>query len=65
MNGIQETAVVSPCTGICEIGRAGHCRGCGRRIDEIAGWSQAGRGEQLAIRERAARRLREHPEESS
>ncbi|MCB1473537.1 MAG: DUF1289 domain-containing protein [Rhodobiaceae bacterium] len=34
-------AVETPCIGICNMDRArGICQGCGRTIDEIAGWMQ-------------------------
>jgi uncharacterized protein len=29
----------SPCVGVCEL-HGGHCRGCWRTLDEIAGWIQ-------------------------
>ena len=33
-------ATESPCTKICALDPVtGFCRGCGRNIDEIAGWS--------------------------
>ncbi len=31
--------IVSPCVNVCEMDEAtGWCRGCARRLDEIAGW---------------------------
>jgi predicted Fe-S protein YdhL (DUF1289 family) len=34
--------VTSPCINICEMDAAtGWCRGCARRLDEIAGWGSA------------------------
>ena len=34
--------MTSPCIGICQMDDAsGSCIGCGRTIDEIAGWSGA------------------------
>ncbi|MEP7004836.1 MAG: DUF1289 domain-containing protein [Sphingomonas bacterium] len=43
-DGIVETvpiqSIESPCVNICAIDDAtGWCTGCGRTIDEIAGWS--------------------------
>jgi predicted Fe-S protein YdhL (DUF1289 family) len=34
--------VPSPCIGICRLDDAGRtCSGCGRTLDEVAGWSGA------------------------
>lgn len=34
--------ITSPCINICEMDVAtGWCRGCARRLDEIAGWGSA------------------------
>ena len=34
--------VTSPCVNVCEMdGATGWCRGCARRLDEIAGWGSA------------------------
>lgn len=30
--------ILSPCVGICELGRDGYCVGCFRTGDEIARW---------------------------
>jgi predicted Fe-S protein YdhL (DUF1289 family) len=30
--------VLSPCTGVCRLGRDGLCEGCRRSGEEIAGW---------------------------
>jgi len=36
------TAVASPCINVCQMDAAtGWCRGCARRMDEIAGWGSA------------------------
>ena len=32
------TPILSPCTGICRLGRDGLCEGCRRSGDEIARW---------------------------
>jgi predicted Fe-S protein YdhL (DUF1289 family) len=41
VSDIQNRAVIeSPCVKICEVDRpSGLCRGCGRTLAEIAGWS--------------------------
>jgi predicted Fe-S protein YdhL (DUF1289 family) len=31
--------MISPCVDICVIDAGGLCAGCGRTLDEIAGWS--------------------------
>ena len=36
-----ETAVPSPCIGICRLDAQELCVGCRRTIDEIAEWSRA------------------------
>ena len=28
----------SPCVGVCELDASGHCRGCRRTLEEVAGW---------------------------
>lgn len=53
------TPVTSPCVGICQMSTRAYCVGCGRVIEEIAGWSTASTTDKLAIRERAAQRLRD------
>jgi len=56
--------VESPCVKICRIGTHGHCTGCGRDLDEIMAWPRASRALKLAIRERAAMRLQDHPNDT-
>jgi predicted Fe-S protein YdhL (DUF1289 family) len=50
---ISETKLLpleTPCVDICEIDApSGLCKGCGRTIDEIAGWSQMNPEERRAI----------------
>lgn len=31
-------AILSPCVGVCAIGRDGLCEGCARSLEEIAAW---------------------------
>jgi predicted Fe-S protein YdhL (DUF1289 family) len=41
---------LSPCTRVCVIDPAtGLCEGCGRTLDEIAGWAAMSDGDRLAI----------------
>lgn len=40
----------SPCTNVCQMDPAsGWCRGCARRLDEIAGWGSAPQERQRQI----------------
>jgi len=42
--------VPSPCVNICRMHDAtGWCEGCGRTIDEIAGWGSAGQAERDTV----------------
>lgn len=48
---VEPADTASPCVNICELDDAtGWCRGCGRTIDEIAGWSGRPKDERRAIR---------------
>ncbi|MBL8565774.1 MAG: DUF1289 domain-containing protein [Hyphomicrobiaceae bacterium] len=48
----------SPCVDICTMDQAsGLCVGCGRTLDEIAGWSRLGDAERRRIMSGLARRL--------
>jgi predicted Fe-S protein YdhL (DUF1289 family) len=51
--------VESPCIKVCVLDGQSVCVGCGRTIDEIAGWSRMSAPEQLAASERAAQRRAE------
>ena len=48
--------VASPCVRNCCLDEREVCLGCGRSLDEIKAWSEAGDAERLAILEQAARR---------
>lgn len=48
--------VESPCVGICQLDARSVCSGCGRTIDEIAGWSQASLAAKQVIVAAAAER---------
>jgi len=50
-------SVRSPCIKVCVLDAQGMCLGCGRRIEEIAGWAQLTVEQQRSICEHAARRL--------
>jgi uncharacterized protein len=40
LTGSADPAIVTPCNRICVVHpQTGLCTGCGRSIDEIAGWS--------------------------
>jgi predicted Fe-S protein YdhL (DUF1289 family) len=40
---------MSPCISICALGVDGHCSGCLRTRDEIAGWLRMSAAEQWAL----------------
>lgn len=55
----MKAAVASPCVNVCEMDAAsGWCRGCARRIDEIAGWGSAPEAVRRAILEQLPPRRR-------
>jgi len=42
--------ISSPCTKVCTVDpRSGLCRGCGRTLDEIAGWGTLSETERRRI----------------
>lgn len=42
--------MISPCTLVCSINlKTGHCSGCGRTRDEIAGWMDYSDAERRAL----------------
>ena len=47
MSGFR--AVLSPCTGVCTLGREGYCLGCFRTGNEIAQWLQMSNSERLEL----------------
>jgi predicted Fe-S protein YdhL (DUF1289 family) len=50
--------IASPCTKVCTIDPASRlCVGCGRSLDEIAGWMSLGDGERARIMAELPRRL--------
>ncbi len=46
---VPANPVITPCIGICTLGRDGLCEGCLRTGDEIAQWSRLSDSERLAI----------------
>lgn len=57
-NGPHMTKVTSPCVDRCRLDIAGEvCVGCGRSLQEIAGWLSSTADEKRAIVDRAAQRL--------
>lgn len=46
---VPANPVITPCIGICTLGRDGLCEGCLRTADEIAQWSRLSDAERLAI----------------
>lgn len=56
----HERAPISPCVGICLMDPATRlCRGCLRRVEEIAAWYEAAVGEKHEILARIAERRAE------
>jgi predicted Fe-S protein YdhL (DUF1289 family) len=50
--------VPSPCIKVCDLDRAsGFCLGCGRTLDEIAGWMRLPPAEKRRVVEVSAARL--------
>ncbi|MEO6690130.1 MAG: DUF1289 domain-containing protein [Dokdonella sp.] len=41
--------ILSPCVGICQLGRDGYCEGCLRSGDEIARWVAMGEQERMRL----------------
>jgi len=56
---VLPSKVPSPCVRNCCLDEADVCLGCGRSLDEIRVWSEAGDPERLRILEQAARRRAE------
>jgi predicted Fe-S protein YdhL (DUF1289 family) len=52
------TAIETPCENICIVDEpSGLCRGCGRSLAEIGGWTTYSRGERTRIMAELPRRL--------
>jgi len=48
----MSAAAESPCIKICQIDLDGLCRGCGRTLNEIAGWRDMSNAERVVINRR-------------
>ncbi len=57
MTAMSETEVESPCVGICVVDEEDICEGCGRSMDEIAGWLRMNNAERAAAVRQARQRL--------
>ena len=55
----QVSSIPSPCIRNCCLDEADVCLGCGRSLDEIRVWSEAGDAERLKILDQAALRRAE------
>lgn len=55
----QPSVVPSPCVRNCCLDEQDVCMGCGRSLDEIRVWGEAGDAERMAILGQAARRRAE------
>lgn len=52
------TAIETPCIKICTLDpKSGLCRGCGRSVDEIAGWTRLSSAERARIMATLRQRL--------
>lgn len=60
MNEVRRRDIPSPCVAVCMLSPdTGHCRGCFRTIEEIAGWLRMDRDQRLACLERLEQRRAE------
>jgi uncharacterized protein len=52
VNVIETAGPASPCINVCVLDAGQRCTGCGRTIDEIAGWARMSASERWAVIER-------------
>jgi uncharacterized protein len=56
----DRTDIPSPCIDVCDVDSTGqYCIGCGRSMDEIAGWLSVSDDERRATIEKLPERLRQ------
>lgn len=48
-DGIARARPMSPCISVCALDKSGHCSGCLRTRDEIAGWMRLSADQQWAL----------------
>ena len=48
-DGTPRARPMSPCISVCALDGSGHCSGCLRTRDEIAGWMRLSADEQWAL----------------
>lgn len=59
-NVTRVTDIQSPCIDVCDVDSSGkYCIGCGRSMEEIAGWGSASDDERRAIMQILPERLRQ------
>lgn len=57
---INAPDIPSPCIDICDLDQTGqYCIGCGRSLDEIAGWQAMGDQMRAAVMEKLPKRLQQ------
>lgn len=50
--------MISPCINICTLdARTGLCVGCGRTLDEVAGWSTLGEAQRASVMQQLPARM--------
>lgn len=55
---MNQNPVITPCIKVCVMDEAtGFCLGCGRKIEEIGGWSQMSDSQRIHIMEQLPDRI--------
>jgi predicted Fe-S protein YdhL (DUF1289 family) len=60
-----QSAVQTPCVGICLMDRSGLCRGCARTLEEIGCWTSLSASERIALMEQLPARKAGLPSDST